>query len=692
MHRPTFLLPFCFILCALFFVSKTYGQQPIDSITSLDEVILLEQFIKKKAIGITPSSSLGTKDLEQYSPIDFANGLNEITGLYVLSGALNTNRITIRGVGARTPFGTDKLRMYFNGIPVTNGTGVSAIEAYDFENMGRIEVVKGPKGTSLGANLGGAILLNTKAPEVGTTFLINTFTLGSYHMVKDNLSFRHSEKGFNLNLSYNHLQTNGFRQNNSFERNGLLLTSSVKLYPKGKLDFLVNHIGYSAEIPSAINATDFREDPRRAAANWLAARGFERNAYTLAGVSHSHFFNNGFKATTGIFYTYLDHYEPRPFNILDEFTNGFGFRSVLEGKLGQGDLTLGTELYRDEYNWGTFENEFRNNNGNGSLQGNQISDNKEFRSQWNFFATYTLSITKRLMAQGGLAWNTTRFDFRDLFNQGTDNTSATRDFDPIVLPSLGLAYTLKKGSLFANIGRGFSNPGLEETLTPDGVINPEIEQEKGVNLEFGGEFTWFANRLHMGITAYQMNIKDLLVAERLDQDQFIGRNAGQTRHQGIELDLRYHQKLGGNWLLSPRFGYSFSNHTFIDFVDGDNDFSGNALAGVPRHRLNSGITLRKADKFVIHLTHQFVDAILLNDANTLSSDAFNVYNFLSRYNFTLSKQLGIGLHVGINNLFNLNYAQSVLVNARGFNGAEPRFFYPGNARNFFTGVRLNYML
>lgn len=678
------------IILTCFYSFALFSQN--DSITTLDEVILLQEFIKKKAIGITPSVSLDISDLDQYSPIDFASGLNEISGLYVLSGALNTNRITIRGVGARTPFSTDKLRMYFNGIPITNGTGVSAIEAYDFENMGRIEVVKGPKGTSLGANLGGVILLNTKPPEVGKTFLSNTVTIGSFNMLKDNLAFRHSEKGFNLNLSYNHLQTDGFRQNNSFERDGFLLTSSVKLYPKGKLDFLVNYIDYTAGIPSSLNQTDFKEDPRRAAANWLAARGFESNKYTLAGISYSHFFNANLKTTTSIFYTYLDHYEPRPFNILDEFTNGFGFRSLTEGKLFNGDFVLGAELYKDEYNWQTFVNQFRDNDGNGSLQGAQLGDNKEFRSQLNLFGTYSYHVTQSLIAQIGLAFNQTIFDFRDLFNQGDDNVSAKRNFDPILLPSLGLQYQLKNGNLYANIGRGFSNPGLEETLTPDGVINPDIEQEKGVNYEVGGQFLLFTNRLSLNAVVYQMNIKDLLVAQRIDEDQFIGRNAGETKHQGIELDLRYRQKLNENWFLIPRFSYSYSNHSFIDFIDGEDDFSGNDLAGVPRHRINSGIALRKGKKFIFNLTHQFVDNILLNDANTLSSESFNVFNFSTRYNTSISNNLTLGINFGLNNLFNTNYAQSVLVNAVGFGGSEPRYFYPGNGRNYFAGLRVNYVL
>ncbi|MGD1946032.1 MAG: TonB-dependent receptor family protein [Croceivirga sp.] len=676
------------ILVVPFLVSAQ--NQPTDSVNTLDEITLIEDFISKKAIGITESSSVGITELEQFSPIDFANGLNQISGLYVLSGALNTNRITIRGVGARTPFGTDKLRMYFNGIPVTNGTGVSAIEAYDFENIGRIEVVKGPKGTSLGANLGGALILNTKPPQIGKTLANNTFTFGSYNMVKNNFAFRHSENNFNINFSYNHLETDGFRQNNSFNRDGLLLTSSVRLNDKNKLDFLINHIDYDAGIPSTINATDFEEDPRRAAANWLAARGFEDNRYTLVGLSHSYRFNSNLRTTNSIFYTYLDHYEPRPFNILDEFTHGFGLRSLTEGNLWNGHFTLGAELYRDEYNWQTFFNQFRDNDGNGSLQGQQLSDNKEFRSQLNLFGGYTFSITPKLEGQFGLNFNQTQFDFRDLFNTGTENTSAQRDFDPILLPSFGVQYQIKNGRLFANVSRGFSNPGLEETLTPDGVINPDLNQEKGWNYEVGGSFSLLQNKMLLGLSLYQMSITDLLVAERIDEDLFIGRNAGETRHRGIELDANYRFRIAQNWSVLPRLSYSYSNHTFVDFVDEGDDFSGNDLAGVPQHRINSGLTIRNTKGFVFNLTHQFVDEIPLTDSNTLFSDSFNTVNAQLRYRTDLGNHFGIGLNLGVNNLFNTNYAQSVLINAVGFGGAEPRFFYPGNGRNYFAGIQLNY--
>lgn len=672
-------------------LSLVFGQNAQqDSLNALEEVVLIEQGIEKRAVGITPSSSIGLKDIEKFGPLDIATSMNQISGVYLLSGALNTNRITIRGVGARTPYGTDKLRLYFNNIPVTNGTGFSTIEAYDLENVGAVEIIKGPKGSSFGSNLGGAIILNTKAPEVGKTFLVNSLTVGSYEMFKNNLAFRHSEKNFNLSLSYNHLKTEGYRQNNQFERDGLLLSSSVVLGNRSKLDFLLNYIDYTAGIPSSLNQTDFEQNPTNADGNWLAAEGFEANKYTLAGVTHTYEFNSVLRNKTSIFYTYLDHYEPRPFNILDEFTNGFGLRSVFDGKFLMGNFTLGTEIYKDEYHWGTFQNLFRDNEGNGSVQGDRLSNNMEFRRQLNLFGTFEFLLEKNLTAQIGLSLNKTKYDFRDLFNAGEANTSAQRDFDAILLPSLELQYRLKNGILYANVSRGFSNPGLEETLTPEGVINPDISQEKGINYEFGGQFRLLNEALQLSATAYRMRINDLLVAQRVGEDQYIGTNAGKTRHQGLEMDARYAISVSNALLLTPYLSYTLSDHSFVDFVDDDSNFSGNPLTGVPKNRISSGLDLVHDSGFIFNLSHQYVDDIPLTDANTISSESYNVINVSSRYSLAMNKNLKLGFNAGVNNVFDTNYAGSVLINAVGFGGNLPRYYYPANGINYYGKIGVTY--
>ncbi|MDF0715063.1 TonB-dependent receptor [Muricauda sp. 334s03] len=664
---------------------------PKDSITQLDEVVLTQEAIPKKTTGITSSSKIAGQTFERFNPTDIPSAINQVSGVYILSGAINTNRITVRGIGSRTPYGTNKLRMYFNGIPVTNGTGSSTIEAYDFENLGAVEIIKGPKATAFGSNLGGAILLETKASVQDKTQLINSFSMGSYNMLKDNLAFSHSEDGFNLSLSYNHLETDGFRQNSQFQRDGLLLNTQFRTGKKSSMALLVNYIDYTAQIPSSINQTDFEEDPTRAASNWLAAQGYEANKYILTGLSHTYLFSEHLQNTSSVFHTYLDHYEPRPFNILDEFTNGYGFRTRFAGTWGKADFTFGGEFYRDEYHWGTFENLYEENNGNGSLRGAQLSDNTEFRRQFNLFGTLTYPITANFSTQMGINWNKTHYDFRDLFNQGEFNASAKRNFNAILLSNLGFNYQWQQGKFYANISRGFSNPSLEETLTPDGIINPDIAQETGTNYELGTEWTPFQKRLSASIAVYRMDVKNLLVAQRVGEDQYIGRNAGKTRHQGLELDLHYRGRLSPSVTFLPYLSYTLNNHSFVEFVDDDNDYSGNPLTGVPKNLLSSGIDFRHSNGLQLNLTHQFVDEIPMTDANSISSDSFNVFHAKLGLRTSLSSHIGLGLNAGINNIFDTHYAQSVLINATGFGGAQPRYYYPGNGRNYFGGLQLNYV-
>ncbi len=249
-----------------------------DSITQLEEVVISEKRVSNPIIGITATDIIGATTFENYSPLDIASSMNQISGVFLLSGALNTNRITIRGVGARTPYGTDKLRLYYNEIPITNGTGFSTIEAFDLENLGSIEVIKGPKGSAYGSNLGGAILLQSKTQKSDGSVLSNNFTVGSYELLKNNLDFSHRSGNMDLSLKYGHMETNGYRENSRFERDAVLLNTSYSINAQNKIELLVNYIDYTAQIPSSISKDAFDEDPKQAAFTWKQAKGFEANS------------------------------------------------------------------------------------------------------------------------------------------------------------------------------------------------------------------------------------------------------------------------------------------------------------------------------------------------------------------------------------------------------------------------------
>ncbi len=687
------------ILFTLLIYGLCSGQNPVvtDSVTQLDEVILLDALKKKNATGIIPSEVISAKVFQNYSPVSMVNAMNQIPGVYILSGALNTNRITIRGIGARTLFGTDKLRMYYDDIPVTDGSGFSSIEAFDLENLSQIEVIKGPKGADYGANLGGAIILNPKEALGKSTNFSNNFTVGSFGLLKNNLSFNHFDGKLRLGFQYGHLETDGYRQNSNFERDGLLLNTSYQIDEKNKVSLLINHIDFTAQIPSSLGATAFAEDPQQATFTWRASQGFEANKYSLVGLNYSHKFTDRLENSTSVFYTYLDKDEARPFGILDEITKGFGFRSRFLGKFSfldrLAEYTLGAELFKDEYDWDEFENLYEENNDNGSLKGDLFARNKEFRSQWNAFGTLLLPITEKFSAQLGLNLNKTNYDYRDLFNTGTENRNAERNFKAILLPSVNLNYAFSENhEAYANISRGFSNPTVEETLTPEGVINPDIAQETGTNYEVGSNLFLADRHLQLNLSLYQMNIENLLVGERISEDRLVGNNAGKTRHRGLEIGLNYNWAISDNLQLSPFLNYTFNDQIFVEFIDDGEDFSGNPVTGVPKQRMTSGVQIRLFQNFYWNTTHQYVDEIPLTNTADLYSNSFNVFNTRMGYLKKLTPHLSLGIDFGINNIFDSVYAQSVLINTSGFGGSEPRYFYPGDARNYYGSLRLGYKL
>ncbi len=667
---------------------------PLSNSENLDEIIISSTYQKESKV-IIPTEKISAEKFEEYSPVDLVSAINETPGVFIQNGAINTNRIVIRGVGSRTLYGTNKIRAYFNGIPITNGIGETAIDAFDPEDMQSLEIVKGPKATQYGTNLGGTLLLNSKQAAVGEAFVKSNLTVGSFGLIKNSVSTAISNERFLVNLNYDHLETDGFRENSNYDRKTLLLTSQYKFNPKNELGILLNYVDYFAQIPSSIGKTAFEEDPAQAAFTWKEAQGFEDNKQVLVGLSFTHRFSENFSNTSSVFYTYLDHYEPRPFNILDEFTNGYGARTVFAKDFSflknKANLSFGGEFYKDEYNWKTIENLYEENNGNGSLEGELLSDNIEKRDNLNIFITVTLPFTQKLKGQFGVNFNRTTYDFTDNFNDGATNKSAERNFEPILAPNANLLYQFNENiSAYFNFSRGFNYPSIEETLTPEGVINPDLGPEKGFNYELGSELLVFKRKLHFQLNAYLLDIDNLLVAERIGDNQYIGRNAGKTQNKGVELNISYNQSIGRFLYISPYINAEITAHKFIDFVDNENDFSGNQLTGVPDKKVNGGINFGFKN-FTLNTNFLHIGEIPINDANELYSEKYTVFNTKASYKKQLSKTLTFEINAGINNFTNEKYASSVLINATGFGNSEPRFYYPGIPRNWYSGFKLDYL-
>lgn len=641
-----------------------------------------------------PTEKIDAEDFKNFSPELLVPAINQAPGVYIQSGALNTNRITIRGVGARTPYGTNKIRAYFAGIPLTNGGGETTLDMLDPELLEAVNIIKGPKAAAYGNNLGGVILLRPRFAESGASSIQTRLTVGSFGMIKNSVSAAVANKKLATIFHYDHLQTQGFRENNKYNRSAAFLLSRYTMDAKNTLAVLVDYIDYFAQIPSSLSKTDFMEDPTQAAFTWKTAKGYEDNRKLLSAVRYVHRFSENMTYSGSVYYKYLDHYEPRPFNILDEFTNGYGAQSRFNLQLPffrKSELDLGGEVYFDRYRWRVLENRYEENNGQGSLEGNMIGDNLERRRNLNFFAEWKIAFTEKFQGELGINLNSSQYRFSDYFNPEDDtDKSGRRDFDPILAPTLTLRYSFSENyDFFLNVGRGYNFPSLEETLTPEGLINPGLGPEKGMNYELGQEVFLFQRKLYLKANAYLMRINDLLVAERVGEDQYIGRNAGKTEHKGIEVQVAYRQHIFEKLVVSPYFNAEITDHRFIDFVDGENDYSGNRLTGVPQHKVSGGLhiaigNLRMNGNF-LHL-----GKMPLNDENSLFYSGYTVLNTQASFSQKLSKKLSVEMHLGIDNIADRKYASSVLINAKGFGNSEPRYYYPGKPRNWYGGINLKW--
>jgi iron complex outermembrane receptor protein len=642
------------------------------------------------SISILSAQQIQRNNLSDISPV-----LNTLPGVFMQSGGINTNRISIRGIGARTPYGTNKIRAFYGSIPLTSGDSETTIEDIDLQMIDRIEVIKGPLSSLYGAGLGGAILLTpTQATVLGSRGMVSS-THGSFGLVKNTISYGLNTNSGSLNISYYKLENDGYRDNSHYNREGVTLAGELFRKEKSKLTYFGNYTYLKAYLPSSVSKASFENNPRAAAPTWAASKGYEQYKSYLGGLAYDWQAADWLKNSTSIFVNAKDSYEPRPFDILYQHTTAYGARTQFYGdfKIGtmKSNFIAGLEYFKDGFKGGTYANIYQQNNGNGTLQGERQSGTEQDRDFINAFAQFRMQLSRRFEVQAGVNYNKTKFSLDNTFPIDTQS-SEDYSYSGIWSPQLSLLYKPSAlQTIYASVSRGFSLPSIEETLTADGTINPNIKPENGYNFEVGGKFYLANKNLYAEVSAYRMQIKDLLVAQRVGDDQYIGVNAGETLHEGIEASINYNWQLSENFAIQPYAAASIGHYEFKEFVNNDIDYSGNDLTGVPNNKLNGGVTVTIPHGLYLSADYYYTDRVPLNDANSLYSDSYNLLNTKVGWRHEILKGLSTHISAGVNNITDTRYASMVLVNATGVNGAPPRYYYPGLPVNYYGNISINYL-
>ncbi len=661
------------------------------------EVLLVSKTINLSAVTVSSFESerpllqqsasislVGERDFSRFNETSIVNSFNTKPGIRIEERAPASYRISIRGSSLRSPFGVRNVKVYWNEAPFTSPDGTTPLNLLDLTNIRTAEVIKGPSGSIYGAGNGGTISMNSKAnPQggrVSADLMAGDFGLSRYRL---GISQQVGEGGFDA--SFVSQKSDGYRDHSAVDRQVFQLGSFFPVSEKQEIrtQLLISDLDY--QIPGALNEAQVAEDPTQARPGSVNQNSSISQQSVFASIGQLYRFSSKTSNNTTVYVQTNDFENPFILDYKKELGFGFGGRTrfthdgELAGKVLR--LTAGGEYQTSLTNAQNF--------GNKAGVADTIRFADKLRATQAFlFQQAEWELTEKLLFTLGLSENFSSFEIDRQVDAKSGKTGLqTRKFDPIVIPRGALNYQLNQySSVFGSVSSGFSPPTIDEVRTNEGSLNLDLEAERGINYEIG--YRMGRNRFNADVSAFYFKLDETITTFTNEQGVVLFRNAGSTDQKGIEAALDYAFIKNTSGLirdLSLGTAITIYDFEFKDYKKQANDYSGNALTGVPPQTFVTRLDLRTSPGFYLNLTHQYVDEIPLNDANTVYQDAYNLVNLRVGWSRWIGGKWEFEAFGGVDNLLDEAYSLGNDLNA--FAG---RYYQPAATRNWYGGVKVGF--
>lgn len=620
-------------------------------------------------------------------PININGLLNKLPSVFSHTGTAGTSRVTIRGIGTRSLYGTRKINAYLNDIPITTGGGDTYFDDIDMADISNIEIIGTPASGVYGPALGGTILL-TSEPQLSVRKVSVNSTLGSYGLLKYDASANFGTTGNSTYVSIRNINSAGYRENNEYKRNSFFLNHQ-RFGKRSDWEFLLMGSIVKDEIPSSIDSLTLANKPRAAAANWLKTNGRENNHHLIIGITNRTELKSAIKSNLTVYGNFKKSEEVRPFNFLYEDNNAVGAKLYLSWNPQKANgLTIlsGISGSIEQYIPTLFEN----------TDGLGTKGNKTGKSRQDIYMTSTFLMAdykpndKHYLSVG---LTTSKYSFSNLDYFITPERKEKYDNRVNVSPRIAYSFALtNQHYVFGTVSHGFSYPALDEVRYSSGAINDSILPEHAWCYEIGTKGTFRRAGIHYSIAAYYMPVYDLIVPKRIAEDSYIGSNAGKTSHQGLELSLSGKLPISLSPLLEYRISATLNNIRFVKFEQDGISYDGNMLPGVPSRRYYGWIRLNAFKTLFWESEVHYVGKMAMNDLNSRYTREYLVYNMKAGFHTGLINHMQLQAALAVFNVSNEKYASMILINAPSSRGALPRYYYPALPRNYTFEIKMSYTL
>ncbi len=250
---------------------------------NLSEVSVIAYNNPEKLISVAGAVSTIPVDSLQYAGYNIVSSLSVSPGLIIQEATMGTMKLTLRGIGTRYPYGTKKIKMFFDGIPLYSAEGETYFDDISPEYLSRIEIMRGPASSIYGASLGGTVILYPQRPVFGHSELSLMSSAGSFGYLKNSLTYSTSGSKGDLLASFSGIRSDGYRENSNYRRNSIILNYHHRIGDKLTGALLVSGSLVRAQIPSSIDSATFVTNPQAAAPAWLKTEGYKSPDRILSG-------------------------------------------------------------------------------------------------------------------------------------------------------------------------------------------------------------------------------------------------------------------------------------------------------------------------------------------------------------------------------------------------------------------------
>lgn len=611
-------------------------------------------------------------------------------------------QIQTRGFGARSAFGVRGIRLYVDGISLSNPDGISNPGNIDLSTLKSIEVMRGPFSALYGSSSGGVIQMRTedapKDPELGFSF-----KLGSYGTTDESAKFTGTQSGVQYMIDTGAYNTNGYRDHSALHKNETTVKLKTNLDNGTSITLLANHINLRAQDPMGLKRTasgtigfqDYSVFTNRTkvpdVSELVNTRVHKENTQVGIIIEHKINENNSISLINS-----LGH------RINDQVTSSLATSSASK------QASIGRDFFNNEVSWrnkgsifnkaytlttgvnyGSMVDERLDKSGTGPLPNTTINKlEKDFASNLDEFVQGKLAVSDNFDLHAGARNTNVNYDVQ---TRVAGQNSGGLHFSKTTYVS-GITW---KGNpafnVYANYGKGFETPTLVEiaykndntgkavaTLGPNLDIKPSTSD----NYEMGIK-SFIANNTSLNIAIFRSKTNNEIVIDNTNAGNTAYKNAGLTFRQGLEASID--AQLENNFRLYGAYTYLDAKFDSAYSSNGNQTNPGNRIPGTYRQQIYGELAWKYPTlNFNTAFEGRYNSKVFVNDTNTDFADSYTIFNLRAGFNQDVSNWK-FSEYLRVENIFDKEYIGSVKIN-----DSNLRFFEASPTRNYLMGLNATY--